>query len=301
MKTNYRLVVGGVVLLAATALVGATEPARQPAVAADSSGEPLIATAGRLAQGDSAELKQLIAQLNLMKQERAVLGQQRNARQAELDRLASGDADAARAAQLRSQIYALQTQLDALDQKIQLLNHRIQSLQAREATASGGQATQAVGVKPQPALPGATLAKPVHPIAHDQIVAAAAKLVKNGAISEAGARNSAQTLLMTNNRPVTNSDIEQLVVQVLAQANKDANADLRDQMAVVKRNNAQKQALRNSTTNAKDQKDNLPDMSETDQMKLQLLQDRKAKIEQLLSDMMKKTSDTADSVTKNMK
>ena len=301
MKTNYRLVVGGVVLLAATALVGATEPARQPAVAAESSVEPLVATAGNLAKSDSAELKQLIAQLNLMKQERAVLGQQRQARQAELDHLQSGDTDAKRAAQLRSQIDALQTQLDALDQKMQLLNHRIQSLQAREATASGGQATQAVGVKPQPALPGATLAKPVHPIAHDQIVAAAAKLVKNGAISEAGARNSAQTLLMTNNRPVTTADIEQLVVQVLAQANKDANADLRDQMAVVKRNNAQKQALRNSTTNAKDQKDNLPDMSETDQMKLQLLQDRKAKLEQLLSDMMKKTSDTADSVTKNMK
>ena len=218
MKTICRGIMSGLLGLGLAALAGATEPARQPAVAADSSGEPLIATAGRLAQGDSAELKQLIAQLNLMKQERAVLGQQRNARQAELDRLASGDADAARAAQLRSQIYALQTQLDALDQKIQLLNHRIQSLQAREATASGGQATQAVGVKPQPALPGATLAKPVHPIAHDQIVAAAAKLVKNGAISEAGARNSAQTLLMTNNRPVTNSDIEQLVVQVLAQA-----------------------------------------------------------------------------------
>ena len=51
----------------------------------------------------------------------------------------------------------------------------------------------------------------------------------------------------------------------------------------------------------KDRLDSLPDVSEMDQLKLQMLMDRMSKAETTLSNLLKKISDTQHSIIKNVK
>jgi len=52
---------------------------------------------------------------------------------------------------------------------------------------------------------------------------------------------------------------------------------------------------------AQDDKDSLSDMGEMEQLRLQALMDRRAKAEEMLSNMMKKSSDTQNAIIGNMK
>ena len=154
---------------------------------------------------------------------------------------------------------------------------------------------------------------------HDQIVAEGAKLSKAPLVTGAAARNAAQMLLSKNYGTFSNLDVDQLVVRLLEQAEVDANADLRAQMAAMKKTAAAKKALRASTTkpavvttdqpkSAVDTADLLPsapgatgnkDTADArakqeladkaqiaaDEARLLELQDRKDKFAQLLSDL----------------
>ena len=51
----------------------------------------------------------------------------------------------------------------------------------------------------------------------------------------------------------------------------------------------------------KDRLDSLPDVNEMDQLKLQMLMDRVSKAQTTLSNLLKKISDTSDTVIKNIK
>lgn len=60
-------------------------------------------------------------------------------------------------------------------------------------------------------------------------------------------------------------------------------------------------SVQDAADSAKDEKDSLSEMGQADSMQLQLAMDRKAKLEEALSNVMKKSSDTASTITSNLK
>jgi hypothetical protein len=133
-------------------------------------------------------------------------------------------------------------------------------------------------------------------------------------------------------------DIEALVFIVLMEATKQADADLHETMAQVKAENDKKAKLREAmdakreadaaakpsapvqpqimlaqprlqlakpvsvdTAPIKDQKDSLSDVGEMNSLRLQMLMDRRSKLMEALSNLMKKQSDTASTITQNLK
>ncbi|MEO8161978.1 MAG: hypothetical protein ABI588_11210 [Arenimonas sp.] len=130
------------------------------------------------------------------------------------------------------------------------------------------------------------------------------------------------------------SDIDALVQYVLQQCANDAEADLRSTMAQMQATNKRKQAQReaiaaqkqhnqaakqelreeyatreqptapeaNSPTKPEaESQDSLSDNGELMQVRLQQAQDRHAKLVEMLSNIMKKTSDTNAAITANLK
>ncbi len=144
--------------------------------------------------------------------------------------------------------------------------------------ATGVAQTTAKPAAPKPA----PVTSPAKPLTHDQILAAGHKYAKTPVISEASARNAAMLLLSANNLPVTDAGIQQLVVQLLQQADKDAAADIRTMTAEGKKNEADRKAIRASGPLTNEQTDALAKAAHDDQAKLQGLQDRKAQFEALL-------------------
>ena len=155
----------------------------------------------------------------------------------------------------------------------------------------------------------------------------------------------------------SNADIDALVLLVMAQAARDAEADLRDAMDAMQASRKEKEAMRAQAKGQKVQAaglstqvraeyadasrpaaatcggtpcqaravlpasvqltpvapagpggsppaepaDSMSEMSQQDQQQMQLLMDRKAKLEATLSEIMKKNSDTTSNLTSNLK
>lgn len=136
---------------------------------------------------------------------------------------------------------------------------------------------------------------------------------------------------------LNNADIEAIAFLVMMQSAKSAQEDLKSMMDEVKKINEAKASQRQQVTalkqssaqmktqaragyqNAdslkplrtatvakqvseqKDKKDNMADLSEEQQLKLQMIMDRRSKAIQAISNMMKKLSETEENIIKNIK
>ncbi len=268
--------------LSLTSWAGAAEPV----AVGEASVESLIATAKKLNANDDAELHQRIAQLAMLKSQRSALRQR------------------LQTAQTPDERTAISTGLAVIDEQIQRINDRIRVLQAGETPAPARPVGAVKVTKPHAA---ALPASSVHLVSPEQIAAAGKQLANSPLITESAARSSAQGLLRSTRQPVTNADVEQLAIMVMAQANKEADADLKVQMTAMKQSSAKKKVVRDAVgqvQNKKDQKDstNAPgDLSEEQQRSLQMDQERSDKISQLLSNMQKRQSDTSAAIIQNQK
>ncbi len=118
-------------------------------------------------------------------------------------------------------------------------------------------------------------------------------------------------------------DIESLLLLVMEQAVADANADLREMMEELRRRHERLARLRKALAalsawreaNASAESElvgslrdlagdllkNTTDLTELMQMRLQMMMDRRNKLFEALSNLMKKQSDTASGIIKNLK
>lgn len=108
------------------------------------------------------------------------------------------------------------------------------------------------------------------------------------------------------------ADIEALIELVVMQAAKDADEDLRAQLEAMQKTNQRKAALRKALEASKADEealrkklegelDSLDDLSQADMMKIQAYQERQSKLEEALSNLMKKKTDTAAAIIQNLK
>lgn len=112
-----------------------------------------------------------------------------------------------------------------------------------------------------------------------------------------------------------NMPIEDAMMLMMFLVNSDAEQDMRDQLADMERERQKKQALRSVAAqmraqrqamdqqlhDAQDSKDSLDDLSPEDQLKLQMLMDRRQRALETMSNILKKIDETDDSIIKNMK
>ena len=112
-------------------------------------------------------------------------------------------------------------------------------------------------------------------------------------------------------------DIDSLMFLVMMETARDADADMRDVMARMDAANARKQDQRDRKTKAPVTiggghplnagstggvaKDALSEMSQGDQMRLQQAMERYSKAMEALANVMKKSSDTSNAITGNLK
>lgn len=93
---------------------------------------------------------------------------------------------------------------------------------------------------------------------------------------------------------LTGMDIDTVAFLVMMQVSNDAQNDLKATMDQVQTANKQKQA-------ARDASNKMSDTSQEMQLKLQMQQEQYSKMEEALSNIMKKTSSTSSSVVQNLK
>jgi len=159
---------------------------------------------------------------------------------------------------------------------------------------------------------------------------------RNKELTEAVAINEArQAASILGN--MNNNDIEALAFLVLMQAAKSAQEDLKSIMATVKATNAEKEKQREKMNNLnkeklatavkpdqqnaqvkKDgslkftmspemakkldiQKDGLDELTQEQQLKLQMFMDRQSQLEQAISNILKKIADTQNQIIQNIK
>lgn len=125
----------------------------------------------------------------------------------------------------------------------------------------------------------------------------------------------------------SNGDIETLVQLVMMECTRQADAELREMMEQMRATNKRKARMRQAAAaqnNAKKElstaaraeyagpsgsppaeaesaADSMSEMGEMDQLRLQMLMDRRSKAMETLSNLMKKQSDTASTITSNLK
>lgn len=164
---------------------------------------------------------------------------------------------------------------------------------------------------------------PIIKPAYKNLVTQTAKQLRNRKVNE----DSLFKVMKSN--PALSSlngmDIEALCFLVLMQASQSAQDDLKSIMSEVKSINNQKSSLRNQmqsqqissvktdslkkknnvvNTNPKltlAKKDSLSDISQMQQIRLQMAMDRKNQLESALSNMMKKISSTQNQIIQNLK
>jgi flagellar hook-basal body complex protein FliE len=104
---------------------------------------------------------------------------------------------------------------------------------------------------------------------------------------------------------IPGADVAELAFIVLMEATNAQDQDLQQIMAQTQSINNQKAAARQqmqaAQQGASGQKDSLADMSEMQQMRLQMAMDRRSKLIEALSNIMKKLNDIGDSIVQNMK
>jgi hypothetical protein len=92
------------------------------------------------------------------------------------------------------------------------------------------------------------------------------------------------------------AEVDAVTFLVLAQANQDLESDLRNIVA-----HSQIASPPPSQEARKDAKDNLGEVSQTAQLRLQTVMDRRSKLIETLSNVLKKMSDTDSSIVGNLK
>lgn len=139
---------------------------------------------------------------------------------------------------------------------------------------------------------------------------------QNGNVSEVEARASAQAYGPSLGA-LDSGDVEALAFLVLMQASRDAQSDLGDIMAATKGINNSKAKLRAESVGGgrpslpgalqppgppvAPKTETLADVGESQQLHMQTMTDQRAKLLETLSNIMKKSSDTQDSIVHNMK
>ena len=92
------------------------------------------------------------------------------------------------------------------------------------------------------------------------------------------------------------ADIDSVVFLVMMQCSKDQQSDLQQMMNSMKQTTAEKQAARNANST-----DQLDDLGQEQQLRLQTLEDQRSKVIEALSNIMKSLSNTRSSITDNLK
>ncbi len=130
------------------------------------------------------------------------------------------------------------------------------------------------------------------------IVLHTAKAIKNRKInSDSLAAELKATAAL---KRMSSNDIEGIIVLVMVQASKDADADLKKMVLEISRNNGQKKRLNQETTN-NDEKESRDDTNEIQNLKLQMIMDHKSDMAQEVNYAMKKISSTQQIIINNLK
>ena len=95
---------------------------------------------------------------------------------------------------------------------------------------------------------------------------------------------------------MSNNDIEGIIVLIMMQASKDADANLKKMVLEISRSNGQKKQ-----TNATSEKTNEDETDEIQNLKLQMIMDRKSDMAQEVNYAMKKISSTQQTIINNLK
>jgi hypothetical protein len=99
---------------------------------------------------------------------------------------------------------------------------------------------------------------------------------------------------------MSNNDIEGILVLIMVQASKDADADLKKMVLEISRKNDQKkETASNSETRGK--KESQDNNNETQNLKLQMIMNRKSDMAEEVSYVMKKISGTQQNIINNLK
>lgn len=96
---------------------------------------------------------------------------------------------------------------------------------------------------------------------------------------------------------MSNNDIEGIIVLIMVQATKDADADLKNMVMGISRQNDLSQAKKSSAKNIDDKED----FQEIQNLKLQMIMDRKSKMAEEISYVMKRISGTQQNIINNLK
>ena len=117
-------------------------------------------------------------------------------------------------------------------------------------------------------------------------------------MSQAQLQSTARASVLAAFPDIAQGDIELVAFVVMMEATHEEDADLRQAMDEMKQNNAKKQGAHGAQKSSADQ---MSDLGSMDQMRLQMAMDRRSKLIEALSNILKKTSDTSDSVIQNLK
>ena len=105
---------------------------------------------------------------------------------------------------------------------------------------------------------------------------------------------------------MSNNDIEGITVLIMVQASKDADADLKDLVLGISRRNEQKQQQRTtmqpvSVNNVKNKNRSIEEINDMQNLKLQVIMERKSRMAEEISNIMKKISGTQQNIINNLK
>lgn len=126
------------------------------------------------------------------------------------------------------------------------------------------------------------------------------RLRKAGGVSESAVQAAARARFGSLGG-VGDGDIMAIAFLVMMDAAKSAQEDLKATMAEVKSMNAAKTRQRAALDRQKDQRDSLSDLSQEQQLKMQMVMERHNKAVEALSNLMKKMSETQSSIIGNLK
>jgi isochorismate synthase EntC len=114
--------------------------------------------------------------------------------------------------------------------------------------------------------------------------------------------------LRTNNtlKGMSNNDIDGITVLIMVQASRDADADLKLVVLEMNRRNEQKQQQQItmqtvSVNNIENKNRSIEEINETQNLKLRMIMERKSRIPEEISNMMKKISGTQQNIISNLK
>lgn len=161
-------------------------------------------------------------------------------------------------------------------------------------------------------LHGALMPK-VQPAVRSWIDQEAKRLVMAGpktAPDEAAVRAHVRTRFA--GQPLGEMDIEALVVLVMMEAAAAEEQAIRDQLEQMKKTNAERERLRALQAESRNKQeavkaelkaklDSMNEQSQMNQIRLQMMMDRRSKLMSTLSNIMKKISSTQDTLVQNLK